>query len=216
MLVDLEVEHHVHAVAIPAEIFHVGFWQHIGFGEDDGVALTPLQKLPERAQHVILLDGFSNLGPLGCDHERDRIHAKAGHAELNPKPHDLEDLGLHMRVRRVEVGLEIIKAMEVPGSGFLIARPGRFLHARKHHALAGIGWLLVGPDIPIAIWRILGASCLPKPGMRIRSVVDDEIDDDADAALLATMGELDEVAERAISWIDAVIVGDVVTIVPAG
>ena len=32
-----------------------------------------------------------------------------------------------------------------------LARPGGFLHARKHHALAGIGGLLVGPDIPAAV-----------------------------------------------------------------
>ena len=47
-------------------------------------------------------------------------------------------------------------------------------------------------------------------------MVDDEIDDDADAALPAAMGELDEVAERAVARIDAVVVGDIVTIVAAG
>ena len=52
--------------------------------------------------------------------------------------------------------------------------------------------------------------------MRIGGVVDDEIDDDADAALPAAMGELDKVAERAIARIDAVIVRDVVAVVLAG
>ena len=52
--------------------------------------------------------------------------------------------------------------------------------------------------------------------MLVGGVVDDEIDDDADAALLAAMGEFDEVAERAVARIDAVIVGDVVAVVPAG
>ena len=52
--------------------------------------------------------------------------------------------------------------------------------------------------------------------MLIGGVVDDEIDDDADAALPAAMGELDEVAERAVARIDAVIVGDVVAVVRAG
>src|ERR1700720_4876283 len=89
-------------------------------------------------------------------------------------------------------------------------RPGGFLHAGEHQALAGIGRFRVGPDIPVAIFGVLRASRLPKPGMRIRSVVDDEVDDDADAALPAAMGEFDEVAERAVAWIDAVIVGNVV------
>ena len=52
--------------------------------------------------------------------------------------------------------------------------------------------------------------------MLVGGVVDDEIDDHADAALLAAMGEFDEVAERAIARVDAVIVGDVIAIVLAG
>src|SRR5205807_2943565 len=39
---------------------------------------------------------------------------------------------------------------------------------------------------------------------------------DADAALSAAMGEFDEVAQRAITRIDAVIIRNVVTVVPAG
>ena len=49
--------------------------------------------------------------------------------------------------------------------------------------------------------------------MLVGGVVDDEIDDDADAALLGAVGELDEVAERAVARIDAVVVGDVVAVV---
>ena len=178
--------------------------------------LPPLQEFAERAQHVVLLDRRPDLGALGRDHERHRIHPEAGDAELNPEPHDFQDFGLHMRIRGVEVGLEIVEAMEVPGFCDLIARPGRFLHAGKHHALVGIGGLLVGPDIPVAIGRILVASRVAKPRMRVGGVVDDEVDDDADAALLAAMGEFDEIAERAVARIDAVIIRDVVAVVLAG
>src|SRR6185437_9059516 len=104
----------------------------------------------------------------------------------------------------------------IPGPRRLVAGPGGLLHAGEHHALVGIGGLLVGPDIPVAVGRVRRASCVAKPGMRIRGVVDDEIDDDADAALPATMGEFDEVPERAVAWIDAVIIRDVVTVVLAG
>ena len=38
-----------------------------------------------------------------------------------------------------------------------------------------------------------------EPRMLIRGVVDDEIDDDADAALLRRVRELDEIAERAVA-----------------
>jgi hypothetical protein len=52
--------------------------------------------------------------------------------------------------------------------------------------------------------------------MRIRGVVDDKVDDDADAALPAAMGELDKVAERAVARVDAVIVRNIVAVILAG
>jgi hypothetical protein len=51
--------------------------------------------------------------------------------------------------------------------------------------------------------------------MLIRGVIDNEIDNDADAALSAAMSEFDEIAERAVARIDAVIVGNVVAVVSA-
>ena len=52
--------------------------------------------------------------------------------------------------------------------------------------------------------------------MLVGGVVDDEVDDHADAALLGAVRELDEVAERAVARIDVVVVGDVVAVVAAG
>ena len=66
VLVDLEIEHHVHAVAVVAEILHVGLGQHVGFGEHDAVALPPLQELAEGAQHVVLLFGLADVRRPWC------------------------------------------------------------------------------------------------------------------------------------------------------
>jgi hypothetical protein len=84
------------------------------------------------------------------NHEGNSIHAKAGHAELNPETHDLEDLGLHVWIRCVEIGLEIVEAMKIPGLGLLIVRPCGFLYAGENHALVGACGFLVGPNVPIA------------------------------------------------------------------
>jgi len=51
--------------------------------------------------------------------------------------------------------------------------------------------------------------------MLIRSVIHHQIDQNTNAALLGAVGKLDEIAERTVARIDIVIVGDVVTIVPA-
>ncbi len=114
MLIRLEVEHHVHAIAVVAEVLHVGVGQHVGLGEHDRIALAPLQELAHLSQHVVLLDRLAHVGALGGDHERHGIHAKAGHAELDPEPHDLEDLRLHVRIGGVQIRLELVEPMEVP------------------------------------------------------------------------------------------------------
>ena len=49
--------------------------------------------------------------------------------------------------------------------------------------------------------------------MFVGRVIYDEIDDQANAALLAAVGEFDEIAESAVAGIDVVVVGDVVSIV---
>jgi hypothetical protein len=141
---------------------------------------------------------------------------KAGDAELNPEAHDLEDLRLHLRMRGVEVGLKVIEAVEVPGAGLPVIAPGRLLHARKHHAAIGARWLLLRPHVPVAIFRLGILARRLEPGMLVRGVVDDEIDEHADAALLGAVGELDEVADGAVARIDAVVVGHVVAVVTIG
>ena len=59
------------------------------------------------------------------------------------------------------------------------------------------------------------AARLLEPGMLVGGVVDHQVDEDADAALFAAVGELDEIAERAVARIDAVVVRDVVAVVLA-
>ena len=60
------------------------------------------------------------------------------------------------------------------------------------------------------------AARLLEPRVLIRGVVDDQVDDHADAALLRRVGELDEVAEGAVARDHPVVVGDVVAVVAAG
>ena len=52
--------------------------------------------------------------------------------------------------------------------------------------------------------------------MLIGRVVDDKVDEHADAALLRTVGEVDEIAERAIALIHAIVVRHVVSVVTMG
>src|SRR5690242_5611081 len=109
MLVDLKIKHHVHALTVVAEIIHVRIRQHIGFSEHNAIALPPLEKFTKHPQHIELLLGFSDVRTLGRDNERYRIHSKSRDTLLNPEAHDLEDLSLHLRMRRIQIRLKIVE-----------------------------------------------------------------------------------------------------------
>jgi hypothetical protein len=195
VLIDMEVEHHVDAVAVIAEILHGDLRHDVRLGENDGIADAPLQEFPECAEHVVLLAGSLDIGALGADYERHHIHAESRHAQLNPEAHDLQQLGVNVGMGRIEVRLEVIEPVEVPRLGHLVVSPGGLLDARKRHAFLGMRWTPLRPYIPVVISGLRIAPGLLEPGMFLRRVVDHRIDEDADAALPGPMCEFDKVAK---------------------
>jgi hypothetical protein len=57
----------------------------------------------------------------------------------DPEANDFQYFGLDFRIRRVEVRLEIVEAMEIPLLRHRIVAPGGLLYAGKHHTLLGVG-----------------------------------------------------------------------------
>ena len=55
-----------------------------------------------------------------------------------------------------------------------------------------------------------------QPRVLVRRVIDDKVDEHTYAALLRSMGEFDKIADRAITRIDAVIIGHVVAVIAMG
>ena len=110
------------------------------------------------------------------EHERNRIHAEAGDAELQPVPDDAANLLADPRVRHVEVRLEVVEAVKVVPADFAGVRPRLLLHAREDHAALPVGRPLVRPHVPIVSLGAAIASSIHEPRMAIGCVVDDEID----------------------------------------
>src|SRR5207249_11207056 len=76
MLIDLEIEHHLQALARSAEVIHVHTREYVCFGENDGVAFAPGEKLAEDAKHVVLLGGAPIIGAFSGNDEGHSVHAK--------------------------------------------------------------------------------------------------------------------------------------------
>lgn len=133
--------------------------------------------------------------------------------ETQPESHYFEDLGLHFGIRCVEVRLEFIEAVKIPGFRNLIAAPRGLLHPWKDYSCVCLRGFALRPDIPIAAGRCRITSGLLEPWVLVRGMVDDEVDQNPDATLFAAMRELNEVAQCAIARIDTVVVGNIVTAV---
>ena len=154
-------------------------------------------------------------GALVLDDERHRVHAEAGDAELQPEAHDaFGSPSRTSRVRRVEVGLEVVEAVEVPlarlrrrASTSTSARRGRpcpcsrrvgcFVDQTYQSRYCDFGSRR-------AAWN---HGCWSDVWLTTRSTMTRM------PRSLRLVRELDEVAERAEARIDAVVVGDVVAVV---
>jgi hypothetical protein len=147
------------------------------------------------------------------EHERNRVDAEAGHSEPEPIADDAVYLVPDEGIPRVQVGLEVVEAVEVPRPRVFRVGPRRALHAGEDDTRARVGRALLGPDVPVAVRGVLGPARVEEPGMAIRRVVDDEIEQHADTAPVRLVQELDEVAARPEPPVDAVVVDDVVAVV---
>jgi hypothetical protein len=207
------VKHHLHAIAVGAEVLRHLVHRHVRFGEQDRIALAPGQEV---AHLVEELERSASAAAGRCgmlDQERHRIDTEPADAELEPEPHQLQDLLAYGRVRDVEVRLEVVEAMEVVALGLIVPAPHAGLRAGKHHALVRVARLRSAPKVEVAVLRPGVAARLLEPRVLVGRVVDDEIDDQTDAMQARLVAERDEVTEIAEPAVDAVEVRDVVAIV---
>ena len=107
-------------------------------------------------------------------------------AEFEPEPHDPADLVADRGVRRVEVGLEVVEAVEVVRARDLVAVHVVFCTPGKTIPLFGVLRLLRRTRCTSRGRAMSGSRARRlEPGVLIGRVVDDEVDDHAHAALPA-------------------------------
>jgi hypothetical protein len=138
---------------------------------------------------------------------------EARHAEAEPIADDPVDLLTDARVIRVQVGLEVEEAVEVPLAYVLRVRPRRLLDTREHDSRSRVTRPLLRPHVPVAVRRVPAAAGVEEPRVTVRRVVYDKVENDADPTSLGVGHEICEVAARSEPRIDAVVVGYVVAVV---
>ena len=148
----------------------------------------------------------------------DHVAAEAVNALFKPKIADVGDLLAHLGIVPIEVGLLVRKEVQIPLVGVLFILPRR---AQKvGHPIVGRTLAVLAPALfPIVVVAVgirLGRAALLEPPMLVRRVIDDEVHDEPDAALVKPCDQFVEVLHRAELVHDVAIVADVVAVVVVG
>ncbi len=128
---------------------------------------------------------FSLLVPSRFDQVRHGVEPQAVDPEIEPEPHDAEHGLDHLGIVEVEIGLVRIEAMPVVGLGDRIPGPVGTLGVDEDDARALVFLIGVRPDIEVARYRAwLGAAGALEPWMLVGRMVDHQLGDDAQTALV--------------------------------
>ena len=144
----------------------------------------------------------------------DRVEPQRVDAAIEPEPQHVDHRVDHRRIVVVEIGLVREEAVPVVLAGDRIPRPVRLLGVGEDDARLGELLVAVAPDVEVALGR--SRRRVPRalePGMLVGGVVDDQLDQDLDAAGVRGVDEGGEVGERAVAGMDVAIVGDVIAVV---
>ncbi len=152
--------------------------------------------------------------PVPLDEVRDRVQPQPINPHVEPVVHHLDDLRQHLRV--VEVEIRLVAEEPVPEELLRLRVPGPVGFLGVGEDDPGLGPLLVvvRPDVEVAS----GAALLRDPGLLeprvlVAGVVDHELGDHPQAALVRLGHERLEVGHLAVGRVDRLVVGDVVAVV---
>jgi hypothetical protein len=145
--------------------------------------------------------------------EVDRVEAEAVDAALQPEAGGIDQRRLHLFIMHVEVGLRgqevvqiILAPARVPGPARAVE--DRLPVVRRRPVRPG-----VGPHVPIRFGIVAALPAFPEPGVLVRAMGVDLVDDDLEAEAVGRGEEPVEIGERAEDRVDIAIVGNVVAVI---
>ena len=208
-----EVEGHVTFVAVAEILTHV-LGPLVRFGQEDFVFVFVVEHRPHDLDDPVRFGQILVRGTLAFAQVRDGIEAQPIDAGIEPIAHHVHDRLDHARIVVVEIGLVREEAVPVVLAGNRIPRPVRRFGVGEDNASARILLVRVAPDVEVAPdGSFLGVTGPLEPRVLVRGVIDDEFDQDPDAAVVRRFDERAEVVHRAEGGVDVAVVRDVVTVV---
>ena len=169
---------------------------------------------PDQLQEAVCLAQILTVSAVALDEIGNRVQSKPIDAEIEPELQDLFDLANDARIVEIEVGLAGVEPVPVIGLRYRIPAPVRHFGIEKDDARFLEFIASVAPHVIVALRGT--ARCVAgalKPGVLVRAVVDDQLDNNADAARMRRRDKLAKIVERAVSRIDRLVIRDVVAVI---
>ena len=202
------------ALVAIAEILRGLLGPLVGLGEQHAVGVVGIHGGADRLEYGMGLGEVLAVRALALHEVGDGVETQPIDTHVEPVTHDVEDSLEHLRVVEVEVGLVRVEAVPIERLGLLVPGPVRLLRVEEDDAGVLVLLLRVGPDVEVARLRTrLGHARLLEPWVLVRGVIDDQLGDDADAAVVRGLDEGLEAARGAVGRVDPAVVRDVVTVV---
>jgi len=146
----------------------------------------------------------------------DGVNPKASHATVKPEAHRVIHGLADLRIAPIEIGLFLVEIMVVVLIRCGIKGPCGMAEPGKPIIRGTARALSIAPDIPVTLRIRAGRAGLLEPGMLIRGVVGNVIQDDTNASFLCFADQTIEVGERPVEGIDGGVIRNVVAKIHQG
>ena len=221
---DGEVEGHVALGADPpavlgllgTEVLHDVGRPLVGLAEQHAPGVVLVDEATALLEEVVRLGEVLAVGAGALVEVRHRVEPEPVEAHVEPEGHRLQHRVVDLGVVEVEVRLVVEEPVPEVLLAHRVPRPVGRLGVDEDDAGVLVELVGVGPDVEVAVGTLGVAAAGLEPRVGVARVVHDEVDDHADAALVAGVEELVEVLDRAALGEDVVVVGDVVAAVAQG
>ena len=145
--------------------------------------------------------------------EVDRVEAEAVDAPLQPEAGGGEQGLLNLGIVDVEVRLGAQEIVEIVLAAAGIPGPARAVEDRLPIVRRGAVGFGVRPDVPVGLFIVAARPAFVEPGVLVRGVGIDLVDDDFEAEAVGAFEQPVEIGQRSEDRVDPLIVGDVVAII---
>ena len=208
-----EVIGHVTFVAVTEVGPHVGR-QLVGLAEQHPARASRIDMRPDQFDDGVRLGKVFAGRAIALDQVRHRVDPEAIDAQIEPEIQDRQHLADDRRVVVVEIRLMLEKPVPVVGVRDRIPRPVRTLGIDEDDPHLLIALVRIAPHVVVALWRSGWRRPGPlEPRMLIGRVVEDQLDDHLQAAVVRGMQERLEIIQHTVTRMHRDVVGDVVAII---